>query len=81
MYQFWWGEVGVWVEGYTNVIIQSDEKEVVGLYHEADDRLKIRDIYQEIREIKCSICFIGCEANQDVHRCAKQASVDMRRCL
>jgi ribonuclease HI len=49
--------------GYTNIIIESDAKEVVRLCDEADDRSEIMAICQDIREIKrafnsCSISFV-----------------------
>jgi hypothetical protein len=72
-------------KGYNQVIIESDSQ--VNLCNVDDDNhLEIRSICQKIREISraltsVSIVFAGREANMAAHLCAKQASIDRKRCL
>jgi hypothetical protein len=74
-------------KGYHQLIIESDCRKVVILLNEDNqDRSEFRSICQEIREIirafsSFSVYFIGCDANQAAHLCAKQARPDRRRCM
>ena len=73
--------------GFTQVIIESDSKEVVTLCAGDDHtRSELMPIYQEVREYRralpsLSIVFVGREANHAAHLCPKQARADRRRCL
>jgi ribonuclease HI len=72
---------------YNRVIIESDSQLAVNFCNRIDqDRSEIMSICQEIREIRrafssFSIVSVGRDANMAAHLCAKQASVDRRRCL
>jgi ribonuclease HI len=74
-------------KGYLRVIIESDSLLAVNFCNSNDDnRSKLRAICQEVREIlrafsSFSISFIGRDANNAAHLCAKQASSDRRRYL
>ena len=73
--------------GYARVIIESDAKEVIQLLDDDElDRSELKPICQEIRETmrafpSFSVTFVGRDANQAAHLCARQASSIRRRCL
>jgi ribonuclease HI len=73
--------------GHLNVIIKSDAQDVVRMLNEANfARTELASICYEIQDLcssfrSCSIVHINREANEAAHRCAKQASVDRRRCI
>ena len=73
--------------GITRVVIETDEKEVVKLYNDRNQgRSEIMAIIQEIEELSghlefFQLNFVGREANEGAHLCAKQASESRRRCM
>jgi ribonuclease HI len=74
-------------KSYNQIIVESDSTEAVNMCAGDEQvRSELLPIFQEIRELKraftsCSISFIGREANQAAHLCAKKARSDRRRCL
>jgi ribonuclease HI len=73
--------------GFTHAILESDTKEVINICNDdLQNRSEIMAICQEVVEIRralpsLSISFVGRDANNAAHLCAKQASSDRRRCL
>lgn len=67
--------------------MQTDASEVFKLWRNQDQgRLEIAMVLQEIEELNDNLelfhlNFIGWEANEGAHLCAKQESVNRRRCL
>jgi hypothetical protein len=72
---------------YDRVIIESESKEVVKMIKEDhQSKSEITSIYHEIREVmralpSLRVVYIGRDANQAAHLCAKQASLDRKRCV
>jgi ribonuclease HI len=72
---------------YDRVTIESDSKEVVKIINEDhQSRSEIISICHEIREVmralpSLSVVYVGRDANQAAHLCAKQASSVRKRCL
>jgi hypothetical protein len=72
---------------YSHISIMSDTKEVVSLCNgDKHKRSGLMAICQEIGEIRrafssFSISYIGCDANNAAHLCAKKASDKRRRCM
>ena len=73
--------------GLSKVIVESDAQEVVKLWRDRNqNRSVIAPILQEIEELSGSLQsfqlnFVGREANEGAHLCAKQATSTRRRCL
>jgi hypothetical protein len=68
------------------VIMESDSKVAINICADDQSRSELMPICQEIRELSrafasFSMIHTGHEANQAAHACAKQASVDRKRCL
>ena len=73
--------------GFSRVVIETYSKEVVSLSKERNHgRSEIIAVLQEIEELSgdldlFQLVFIGREANEGAHLCAKQASENRRRCM
>ena len=73
--------------GFRKVILESDAQEVVRMINVANfERAYLASICYEVQEVSISfdsfvLVHVNWEANIVVHRCARQASEDRRRCL
>ncbi|KAK1686574.1 hypothetical protein QYE76_047422 [Lolium multiflorum] len=73
--------------GIPRIEVETDASEVVKLWNERrQGRSEIWSILQEIEELSSNmesfqLGYIGREANEGAHLCAKQASASRRRCL
>ena len=73
--------------GIPHIVVESDASEVIKLWKErVQGRSEIAAIIQEIEDISRNmesfqLNYIGREANEGAHLCAKQASASRRRCL
>lgn len=69
------------------MVTETDANEVVKLWRNHNEgRLEIASILQEIEELNSNmevfrLTFVGHEANEGAHLCAKQDSASRRRCL
>jgi hypothetical protein len=66
--------------------MESDSKIAINLCADVQSRSELMPIFQEIKELSrafasFSMIHTGREANQAAHACAKQASVDRKRCV
>jgi ribonuclease HI len=73
--------------GILRIEVETDASEVVKLWNvRRQGRSEIWSILQEIEELSSNmesfqLGYIGREANEGAHLCAKQASASRRRCL
>jgi hypothetical protein len=73
--------------GISRVEVETDASDVVKLWKDRNQgRSEITSILQEIEGMTSNLeffqlAFIGREANEGAHLCAKQASATRRRCL
>ncbi|XP_071683496.1 uncharacterized protein [Lolium perenne] len=73
--------------GLSRVEVETDSNDVVRLWNDrASGRSEISSILQEIEDLSSNmeyfhLSFIGREANEGAHLCAKQASSSRHRCL